>query len=145
MSDGEADGTETRGRDGGDGETKAGGGSYHLNMVAEHGSDPCLQEAVAEEAAGDGGLGGINDSKTSEQIEAEGDGSGPREACRIRFEMKQQNEKIVEMQEVETEKQVIMLDMVYEKLQGLERMIDEACREQNNDQNGQGQRGGIKG
>lgn len=98
-------------------------------MVAEHGSDPCLQEAVAEEATGDGGLGDINDSKMNDKIEAEGDCSGPHEACRIGFEMKQQNGKIVEMQEVETEKQVITLDMVYEKLQGLERMIDEACRE----------------
>ena len=121
MSDGEADGMENRGWDGGEGETKEGGGSYHCNMVAEHGSDPCLQEAVAEETGADGGLGGINDSKTNEQIEAEGDDSGPREACRIGFEVKQQNEKIVEMQEVETEKQMITLDMVYEQLQDLER------------------------
>ena len=51
---------------------------------------------MAEEAAGDDGLGGINDPKTNEQIEAEGDGSGPQEACRIGFEMKYQNEKIME-------------------------------------------------
>ena len=91
--DGVAEELEERGRDGGAGE--AGGGSYQSNMVAEHDSDPCLQEAMAEEAAGDGGLGGINDSKTNERIEAEGDGSGPREACRIRFEIKQQDENIV--------------------------------------------------
>ena len=136
---------DKRGRDGG--AEEVGGGSCHSDMVAEHGSDPWLQEVAAEEETASDEEAVVEEAAVAEE---EADGGRPREACRIGFEMEQQDEKIVEfdyasmglsgeealamglvskIQEVETEKKVITLDMVYEKLQGLERMIDEACRE----------------
>ena len=54
--------------------------------------------------------------------------------------------RAAEEEEDETEKKVITLEMIYEELQGVKRMLDETCRErESNDKDRQGQRGGIEG